>query len=429
MLYRAIADGNWQRPLDLSLHSTFQGELQVPFARHVRRMNPTIPQANFPQYTKLPAELQLSIIGFCDQATIFQLMHTSRQTRAEARKLFFSNPETWYHVEAKWLLKGGYAAHTNRDLSFLACTERLNVDFDLMNEKTWMNEDLSYEWAGTEEEAVATAYGGMDECIQKFWRTVKLQLPQLRYIILSDDYDRWDESRDLQQPPAIYRKVGQMSPSGIDVYIFLVQGDGSLNRRMQRKLWRRVNSRGSPDTDETSEWELCADHPGPNVIPPYKVFRGPVGLHDDSYARFLDIVKQKKAIRIHRIAAMERHHFYGLKKPFGCSAPDCDAWFEKPEEYTSHAIETKHDKITRLPGFIESSFAENDKRLERLTGIAQEIDRPFSEWWGKYGSEKRAVAEREYISQLEHDPLYAQDKPVLEHPHLHAIHRSYDSDY
>jgi hypothetical protein len=223
--------------------------------------------------------------------------------------------------------------------------------------------------------------------------------------------------------------VGQMSPSGMDVYIFLVQGDGSLNRRMQRKLWRRVNSGGSSDTDETSEWELCADHPGPNVIPPYKVFRGPVGLHDDSYARFLDIVKQKKAIRIHRIAAMERHHFYGLKKPFGCSAPDCDAWFEQPEEYTSHAIETKHDKIVRLPEFIESFFAENDKRLERLTEIAGVISHLFSEWWGEYGSEKRVVAQKEYIAQLEHDPLYAQDKPVLAHPHLHAIHRSYDSDY
>jgi hypothetical protein len=429
MLYRAIADGNWQRPLDLSLHSTHQGELQVPFARHVRQMNPTIPQANFQQYINLPAELQLEIFGFCDQATIFQLIHTSRQTRAEAKQLFFSSPETWYYVEAEWLLRGGYAAHTNRDLGFLACIERLNVDFGWMHERTWMNEDMSYEWVGTEEEAVATAYGGMDECIQNFWRTVKLRLPQLKHIILSDDHDRWDDSRDLHQPPAIYRKVGQMSPSGIDVYVFLVQGDGSLNRRMQRRLWRRVNSKGSPNTNETSEWKLCANHPGPNVIPPYKIFRGPVGLHDDSYARFSDIAHQRRAIRAHRIAAMERHHFYESSTPFGCSAPDCGAWFEKPEEYTSHVIETKHDKITKLPEFIESSFAENDERLERLTEIAGEIDRPFLEWWGKYGSEKRVVAEREYIAQLEHDPLYAQDKPVLEHPRLHAIHRSLDADY
>jgi hypothetical protein len=425
MLYRAIADGNWQRPLDLSLHSTYQGELQVPFARHVRQVNPTIPQANFQQYTELPAELQIEIFGFCDQATIFQLMHTSRQTRAEAKKLFFSDPETWYYVEADCLLRGGYAAHTNRDLDFLACTERLNVDFGQMHECTWM----SNESTSTEEEAMARVSGSMDECIQNFWRTVKHRLPQLKHIILSDDYDRSDEFHDLQQPPAIHRKVGQMSPPGMDVYVFLVQGDGSLNRRMQRKLWRRVDSGGSSDTNETSEWELCADHPGPNVIPPYKVFRGPVGLHDNSYARFSDIVYQRKAIRVHRIAAMERHHFYDSNTPFGCSASDCDAWFEKPEEYTSHVIETKHDKLTKLPEFIESSFAENDERLERMTGIAEEMERPFLEWWGEYGSEKRVVAQKEYIAQLEHDPLYAQDRPVLEHPSLHAIHRSLDGDF
>jgi len=356
-------------------------------------------------------------------------MHTSRHTRTEAKKLFFLDPATWYHVGADWLLRGGYYGHTNYDLNFLACTEQINVDFGWMHERTWMNEAGSREWTGTEEEAMATAFGGMDERTQNFWRTVKHRLPRLKHIILSDDHDRWENPHDLQLPPDIYRKVGKMCPSSIEASVYLLQGDGSANRRMQRKLWRWVNKECVTYTNAIQEWDLCTNHPELNVVPPYKIFRGPVGIFDDSYARVSDVAYQKKAIRVNRIAAMERHHFYGSHKPFGCSATNCDAWFEQPEEYTSHVIQTKHDKTTKLPEPIESSFAENDERLERLMKIAHEIERLFLEWWGKYGSEKRSVAGKEFIHQLEHDPLHAQDKPVSEHPQLHAIYRSLDAEY
>lgn len=425
MLYRAIADGNWKKPLDFSLHSSHQGELQVPFSRHVRQMDSETP-ASFERYARLPAELQLSVLHVCDAPTIFQLMHTSHFTRTEAKKIFFSDPETWYCVDAGWLLGAGYPGHTEYDLEFLACTERLIFDFGWMHERTWMTKDGSSEWTGTnEEEAVATAFGGMDERIQDFWRTVKHRLPQLKHIILSDDRDRSENPHDLQLPPGIYRKVGRMCPSSINIFVYLLQGDGSLNRRMKRKLWRRINTEGV--TNATQEWKLCTKHPRPSVIPPYKIFRGPVGIFDDSYARVCNVAHQRKAIRVHRIAALERHHFCETHKPFNCSAKDCDAWFEQPEEYTSHVIETKYDKTTKLPEPMESLFAENDERLERLMEIAHEIERPFLEWWGKYGSEQRSVAEIEFIHQLESDPLYTQDMPVLAHPRLHAICRSLDA--
>lgn len=430
MLYRAIAYGNWKKPLDFGLHSTHQGEFQVPFSRHVRQLTSTTSKASFKQYAKLTAELKLRIFHFCSAATIFQLMHTSRFTRAEARKLFFSDPETWYYVDADhWLLEGGHPGHTKYDLGFLACTERVNAHFGRMTEWTWMNNDDSNECTGTEEEAVATAFGGMNERIQDFWITIQHRLPQLKHIILSDDIDRWEDPHGLQQPPAVYRKVGEMCPSSINVSVYLVQGDGSLNRRMERMLWRRVTNKGATYTNATQKWEISTDHPAPDVFPPYKVFSGPVGKSDDSYARFCDASGQRKAIKVHRIAAMERYHFNGCHKPFGCSAADCDAWFEQPEEYTSHVIETKHDTTTKLPESIEAAFAENDERIERLRDIAHEIERPFLEWWGESGSEKRRVAEKEFIYQLEHDPLYAQDKPVMEHRKLDAIYRSIDGDY
>jgi hypothetical protein len=429
MLYRAIAPGNWKRPLDFNLHSTHQGELQVPFSHHVRQVDPITSEVSFEYYAKLPAELQLKILHFCDAATLFQLMHTSRSTRTEAKKLFFSDPQTWYIVDGEWLLRSGYPGHTNHDLDFLACTERLNVEFTWMGARTWMSDEASGDWAGTEEEAAATGFGDMDKKIRDFWQTVTHRLPRLKHIILSDDVDRWDEedSSGLELPPGIYRRVGRMCPPNINVSIYLVQGDGCWKRRMERKLWRRRLTNDSPTpTDATEAWDLCTDHPGMNVIPPYQPFRGPVGTHEESYLRVLNIAHQRKAIKILRIAAMERHHFHASHTPFTCPAPDCTARFDQPEEYTAHAIATKHDKAAKLPDPIEAAFAANDERLERLMDRAVEMERPFLEWWGKEGSEQRRVAEKEFIYQLEHDPLYALDKPVMEHPRLHAIWRSID---
>lgn len=130
MLYRAIAKGNRKRPLDLSIPCTHQGEILVPFSRYICPLGSTTSEGSFPQYCQLPAELQLRVLHFCDQPSQFQFIHTSRDVRSEAKRLFFSHLDTWYHVEAAWLPSGSYAGHTIYDLDFLACAEQINVDFD-----------------------------------------------------------------------------------------------------------------------------------------------------------------------------------------------------------------------------------------------------------------------------------------------------------
>ena len=432
MVFRAIAEGNWKRSLDFGLHSTHEGELQVPFPRHVRPAHPTTTlEASFEQYTKLPAELQLQVLQFCDAATLFQLMHTSRSTRAEARKLFFSDPGTWYIMEADWLLRGGYTGHTMHDVDFIACVERLNVDFGWMSAWTWMSDEASRDWEVEEEEAVATGYGGMDEKIQRFWQTVAHRLPKLKHIILSDDQDRYEEENpwNSRLPPAIFRRVARLCPSSISASVYLFEGRGSVYQRMERKLWRiRSSNKEATPTNALQEWTQSTDHPGMPVIPPYRPFRGLLGAHEESYIKLTNAVAQRKAIQVLRIAALERHHFYNSHTPFECPDRICFKWFENPEEYTSHAIWNKHARTAELPAPLEAAFTENDARLDHLFDEAREMERPFLEWWGKAGSEERKVAEKEVIRQLECDPLYAQDRPVMEHPCLHALWRSIDGD-
>lgn len=291
-----------------------------------------------------------------------------------------------------------------------------------------MNEEGLDHWVGKEEDAIATAYGGMNERMQDFWRTVQQRLPRVKYLILGDDQDRSDY-HDGRLPPNVYKKVGQMCPPDISVSVDLVQGDGSTNRRMKRAQWQLNTTKGDASTNALQEWKPCSSRRGLSIIPPNKVFCGPVGAFLDYFVRGNEVDRQKRAIRIHRIAAIEKLHFDGLHKPFSCAAPDCNVRFDQPEEYTTHVIPTRHDKYQDLPEPFKTLFAENDDRLKRLSDIEREKEHSFLAWWGEYGSDKRCVAEKEYVYQLEHDPLYAQDKPVLEHEMLKMIHACIDQMY
>ena len=424
MVNRAIAEGNWKRPLDFSLHGTFYGELFSPFSSYVCQTGRADSNKSFGQYANLPTELQLRILQSCDAATLFILMHTSRDMRVEARKLFFSNPRVWYMVHADWLLEGGHPAHTKFDLDMLACVEQLVVNFSWMHERLWMTPEGSGRWVGTEDEAVATAHGGMDGKIRGFWETVQFRLPQLKHIILSDE-----STRTERRPPALWKKVGQMCPASIDVSFYLLHGDDPYNGRSKRTWWRRVNNQTTThDASARYDWEPCSETPELIVIPPYHELRGPVGRYEHFCVRYADHNARRVATRMQRIATMERLHFHQTHKPFGCSTLDCTAWFEKPEQYTTHAIETRHDEKDTLPEVFESAFEENDEKLKQIWKETKELERPFLEWWDVEGSEKREAAQKEFVYQLEHDPLYAQEKAVEKHPLLFRIHRSLDYD-
>ncbi|KAH7088344.1 hypothetical protein FB567DRAFT_579235, partial [Paraphoma chrysanthemicola] len=76
------------------------------------------------------SELQLHVLGLCDDATLFQLMHVSSAVRIETRKLFWSRPNEWYEVGSTWLLAGAFAGHTYAALDHdLGCVQSLYVAF------------------------------------------------------------------------------------------------------------------------------------------------------------------------------------------------------------------------------------------------------------------------------------------------------------
>jgi hypothetical protein len=92
-MYRATHGCLWEKLLDFNVQATCEGELEMLLSRFVRSTEPTkTPGATFAQILQLSTELQFCAISCCDILTLYQLMHTSRNIRVEARKLFITNP-------------------------------------------------------------------------------------------------------------------------------------------------------------------------------------------------------------------------------------------------------------------------------------------------------------------------------------------------
>jgi hypothetical protein len=410
-MFKAIPLDYWKKPIDFTLLGNWEGELHVPFTRHVRQLSPTIPNTSFSQYSNLPAELRLRVLRSCDKATLFQLMRTSRETRAEAKRLFFSDPGAWYCVDSDWLRSGGHPGQTWRDMNFLACIERLCIEYG------WLHDTYHTVGAITRQD---TKYIPEDDGIRNFWNIVRSLFPRVKHILLSEHHRRLQD----ELLPETFKKIAKTCPLNIHISSSLLVMVESTRGRMKRKTWRKSSA-----INDTQEWTECANNEGQLVNPPYREFRGRVGEFEKGVAMMWEISAQKTAIIMHRMAAIEKFHFEGSPKPFSCPAPDCDAWFEHPKQYTTHAINTRHDKTAELPEPFEPVFAENRERLNRLWERHRGIDNSFREWFGEWDSEQRRDAEKEILYELEHDPLYAQDQTVTEHRILDMIKVHIDSDW
>ena len=224
-----------------------------------------------------------------------------------------------------------------------------------------------------------------------------------------------------------------MCPSDLRVSIEVVQGDGFIQSRMERVLWQLTSTQKDASAEASQEWKIRPIRSEPRITPPGKALHGPVGAFLDHLTLSSDISSQELAIRVHSIAATEKLHFDGLHEPYACSYPRicCDAYFDQAEGFTTHIIPTFHDRPPASrpynhqyhPDSIKKLFIKNQERLNHLTAVARQKAKSFVEWWGGPGSKEERAATKEFMHQLEHDPLYAQapEKSVEEHRLLDRV--------
>jgi hypothetical protein len=291
--YMAITEGSWKKPFNFNLHSTFYGEIRVPFSQHVSsQSNNTVSSASsFPQFALLPLELQLKVISLCEKPTLFQLMHTSSVMRAEATKLFFSDPEAVYSVDGKWLRDGGYLDNTLYDLSFMAHIEYLYINFHWMTARSWMNPVDAGGGSVRDEIWRARTKEGINENIRKFWMRVQHLFPRLKHVTLGVDFDLKAFHKGNQVPTLLHEKVGEMCPADIKLsFALLRKEDESIKSRLKRRYWRRTTCQADTHADAKIQWEVQPSGYKPVIEMPHKVSRGLLGTFQHIFIRHYDLL-------------------------------------------------------------------------------------------------------------------------------------------
>jgi hypothetical protein len=152
-------------PLNWNRFATRGGEICVPFAHYVQRNIAHVTGAVFSPFLRLPRELQLRVIHFCDKATLFQLMHSSSVTRNEAEQLFWSDSNAWYRVNGEWSIAGGFAGHTHYAVDFLRNVHHVEISFDTVDSFSddWIDGERKLLYDGEQPSRTA------DEQIKSVW--------------------------------------------------------------------------------------------------------------------------------------------------------------------------------------------------------------------------------------------------------------------
>jgi hypothetical protein len=437
----------WAKPLDFNLHCTYWGEFRVPFALYVKPELAGSSCPAIPQFCLLPPELQLRVIHFCDSSTLFQLMQTSSFMRVEAKKLFWSYPDAWYCVDGAWLHDGGYTGDTELDIDFLACVEQLDVNLRQLGPRNWIGTTDYDQWENNLDKILAEApvalFQRMDKRICDFWKILRRLCPRATHVVLSISAE-WNVKNSLS---AIEKRIVNMCPAGMSVFVSLFRGEEGSCLRIERSLWRLAGD----GTFEADKWELISPAwVQRNILLPPKDFRGPVGWFQRSDYKRYRLNLQESASRVLLNQAIERHYFHERHESFDCFVPECNAQFHSPGEWTQHANETRHDDKVSPPDNVKALFDQHKKKLERLNKEMREAHRPIYKAWNlikghsgaessrgpilfhqpEHDDEDQAIiyhiesefryecleydAELAFLYQIEHDPSYAQAKPPRE---------------
>ena len=382
----AIQKAPYTKPLNWDLHTNPYGEPCIPFSLYVRSERTTSYTA-LPGFWILPAELQIRILYFCDAPTLFRLMHVSTAMRVEAKKLFWSFPDTWYLVEGHWLLFGGFPSEAYYATDFQLHAERLEVDFPELN--VWLGED--------DIELAPQPY------IFRFWKTLQRRFPRVNNVILSESF-----CRSAEEPlPYVLEMVAEMCPGGINVSTSYIKRAKNNDFRLERSLWQRNVANGGI----SDGWEnVDQDWTRQSILLPPKKFCGPVGAYERSGYIFNRLQLRESSQRALIIEAIERQHFHERYEPFSCCYPTCEVEFKQPGECISHSFESNHYQDAHPPVEMKAAFDQHSKELERIREDA--VREGVEEGVGEEGSEQRRKLEQAFLHQLDRDPSYAHERPA-----------------
>ena len=318
-----LTDKNWNK------RTTFQSYVKLTASV------PCVPgQASlFPDFNRLPAELQVHVLSFCSPSTLFQAMHASSVLRVEASKLFWAKSDAYYVVEAPWLYRsGGDPGRTLWDVTFMSKVQQVELEYNF--------EIYHYEHSrnsGNPARQQSMAEG--------FWASFKERFPDANKVVINCGWKTVIETHPEPILPPLDGIVGHC-PAEIEVRAFVTE-----KRKRNRGGWLHAPlldvQRTSRQLTADGGWvETQIEDGYTAVMMPAKRFNGPVGeFNEIQYDRHM-LRLQEYSLPLLAVEAIQHHHFgEGRDDPFHCRGTGCicNKFFSKAEEWMLHAVEHYHD--------------------------------------------------------------------------------------
>jgi hypothetical protein len=393
----------WKEGLNWDLYATRMWEKRIPFHSYV--YPDAVPDyllgqvLSCTQFGALPAELQFRILAFCSANTLFQLMHVSSTLRREASKLFWANSKAYFHVDAYWLLEGGYPAYTYWDLSFLDHVQNVEIEYEAHADTTI----YPYHDGGKELQ---------QDTITTFWNSFKKTFLNAKRVIINScmEDSAWLENDEPVTPPL--RALMQACPPGVEAYVLIVEEqrpfmDTSLPAPLTRTKWQR----SMYQLVAGSVWVENGSNKDRNtILMPMKKFNGPVGEHERLQYDESRILLQINALWPLMLEVVARDHVKGRKRDsFSCPSHRCDAHFAKAVEWIVHAAESHPQDWSEfdiLPTETRAVFKNRARALEQcLEDINTRYNKIRDEWHKEEGKNQGEI-ERGWIEQLDNEEAW-----------------------
>lgn len=396
---------------DWNLHVTSGWERRIPFCLHIHdhatATSSQQPEYLFPQFSKLPAELQVRVLTFCAPSTLFKARQTSSTIYVEASKLFWADLNTYFTVPARWLSEGGYPGYAWWDSSFQDYVQNVEIEY---------NSDTDRIICPRTDEKTTI----QQNQIKAFWTTFRKRFPSAKRVILNQNarIPPWWE--DAAPVPLPLRVLTYACPLDIEVFALVLEEQVPLANKNEPRVfpltqWKRSLYRPGAG----GAWEaLSLGQLYRTVLMPPKQFSGPVGMFQQLDYRLFKTSLRREGLWLLMIEAVGQHYFeYKQDNVLFCPSHGCNACFTKPGEWVIHAAEhhcREWRKLEIVPDTLKATFEECQSNLVKEDEDVVRCYKATKAAWNEDDEHKRKEIERGWMEQLDKDKAWDTGKTAKE---------------
>jgi hypothetical protein len=314
-------------------HLDFWGDSLVPFSALMEQptgINPAL--ENLSGIFKLPEEIQLMILNFCDPATLFTgVMRSSSRLRSLAISAFWSHEAVWYLLSAtEILLTIGSSYSKNQCVDFMRHIEQVDVIFEMQATYFCCRQPVDDNDQPLKDNPEVQGS-------KRFWEKLVNLCPSVKLVVLSsmEQYGLpyVSKSPDFRDFEVVVRN----RPANIKVF-----ASALVQKKDYLQSWERCLFR----LERRSKWTLI-ERPWKRhrVVPPKQQVTELLGRLVQQKWKGRELTCRTRALREMRKEVYESYHFGGqTHTPFVCPDARCDVEFKMAGEYTIHLSHNRsHD--------------------------------------------------------------------------------------